>query len=79
MPKFDFEAALKKQRLNSNKEDRLNPLRHRRPHKKYTKGDGSRLGEDFEATSTLQFSDYANVREETVVESSGEEWEQYED
>lgn len=89
IPKFDFETVLNKQNLkNGNKAVKENNLLQRNRQHRYNNdansriiGDGDRSAiEDFEASSTLQLSDYASTDEELVIaESSGDEWEQFED
>lgn len=63
LPKFDFEKVLKKQR-SVDEQEKL-------------ESDRKSDIEDFEDLKTVRFSDYAP--EGSLVESSGDEWDQYEE
>ncbi|XP_034944097.1 collagen and calcium-binding EGF domain-containing protein 1-like [Chelonus insularis] len=62
-PKFDLDEVLKKQRLLDES--------------KKVKKEGKKI-EDFKGSKTLHFSDYASP-EEGFIESSGDEWDHYEE
>ncbi|XP_012284450.1 collagen and calcium-binding EGF domain-containing protein 1 [Orussus abietinus] len=65
-PKFDFQAALKKRRIGK---ERTKASKHQGPSRKTI--------EDFQATKALKLSDY--ILEEDLVETSGEDVDQYEE